>query len=422
MARDPGTLYKSPTPVALVAVAEAPPLEAAGAAVRARPAPVLEVVPMSSADITEDDVRAVVAVLRSGRLSLGPAQERFERLVAEYVGADHAVAVSSGTAALHLLVKALGIEPGDEVLVPSFTFAASVNCILYEGATPVFVDVEPDTRNLDPADLEAKITRRTRAILAVDAFGHPAEWDEIERIARKHDLAVIDDACEALGAHYRGRRVGTFGNAATFAFYANKQITTGEGGMIVTRDAAVAKACRSLRNQGRGRMGSWLDFERLGYNYRMDEMSAALGASQMGRVDALLRRRRTAAGVYSRLLEEFDWLAPPQVADHVVVSWFVYAVRLAADVDRELLIARLAEQGIPTRAYFSPVHLQPYIRDMLAGRKLGAKWDWSPGSLPVTEELSKRMLALPFHSNLTEVDVRSVVRALARCAPGCSTR
>ena len=381
-------------------------------------APATELVPRSSADITEDDVESVVEVLRSGRLSLGPAQERFEELVAEYVGVEHAVAVSSGTAALHLLVRAVGIEPGDEVLVPSFTFAASVNCILYEGAVPVFVDVEPATYNLDPLDLEAKITRRTRAIVAVDAFGHPAEWDEIERIAKKHGLAVIDDACEALGARYRGRRIGTMGDAATFAFYANKQVTTGEGGMIVTDDAGIAEACRSWRNQGRGRMGSWLEHERLGYNYRMDEMSAALGVSQMGRVDALLKRRREAARTYSHYLKQFDWLAAPMALDHAWVSWFVYVVRLAPHVDREALIADLADQGIPSRAYFSPIHLQPYIQTMLAAGKLGAGWDWSPSSLPVTEELSKHTLALPFHSNLTEADVDLVVRALAKSAPG----
>jgi perosamine synthetase len=387
------------------------------------PAPVTaaELVPMSSADINEDDISAVVEVLRSGRLSLGPAQDRFERLVAEYVGVEHAVAVSSGTAALHLLVKALDIGPGDEVLVPSFTFAASVNCILYEGAIPVFVDIEPVTCNLDPADLEAKITPRTRAILAVDAFGHPAEWDEIERIARRHDLAVIDDACEALGSRYRGRPIGSMGDAATFAFYANKQITTGEGGMIVTGDSGIAEACRSWRNQGRSRMGSWLEHERLGYNYRMDEMSAALGASQMGRVDALLERRGAAARTYAHHLAPLDWLETPSVLEHAWVSWFVYVVRLAGHVDRETLIERLAAQGIPTRAYFSPVHLQPYVQGLLAAGYFGKQWDWSPGSLPVTEEVSKRTLALPFHTNIPEADIHLVARELARNAPtACS--
>ena len=376
-----------------------------------------ELVPMSSADITEDDVSAVAEVLRSGRLSLGPAQDRFERLVAEYVGVEHAVAVSSGTAALHLLVKALGIGPGQEVLVPSFTFAASVNCILYEGAIPVFVDIDPVTYNLDPADLEAKITLRTRAIVAVDAFGHPAEWDEIDRIARQHNLAVIDDSCEALGSRYRGRPIGSMGDASAFAFYANKQITTGEGGMIVTADGNIAEACRSWRNQGRSKMGSWLEHERLGYNYRMDEMSAALGVSQMRRIDTLLERRRAVARTYSDYLAPLDWLQTPSALEHAWVSWFVYVVRLAPNVDREALIERLAERGVPTRAYFSPIHLQPYIRDLLAAGYLGKHWDWSPGSLPVTEEVSKHTLALPFFSNLAEADVRLVAEELAKNAP-----
>jgi perosamine synthetase len=399
-----------------MAPAKAPAREPATPPAKA-PARTPELVPMSSADIADEDIHAVVKVLRSGRLSLGPAQEKFENLVAEYVGAEHAVAVSSGTAALHLLVKSLGLGPGDEVLVPSFTFAASVNCILYEGATPVFVDIDPVTYNLEPADLEAKITSRTRAIVVVDAFGHPAEWDEIERIARKHGLAIIDDACEALGSRYRGRRIGSLGDAATFAFYANKQITTGEGGMLVTSDTAIADACRSWRNQGRGMMGSWLEYERLGYNYRMDEMSAALGCSQMGRIDSLLERRRAAADAYTFHLSRFDWLETPVVLGHTRVSWFVYVIRLAPRVDREALVESLAEQGIPTRAYFSPVHLQGYVQELAADGYFGARWDWSPGSLPVTEELSERTLALPFHSNLTEADVHLVVRALARSAP-----
>ena len=212
------------------------------------------------------------------------------------------------------------------------------------------------------------------------------------------------------------------GDAATFAFYANKQITTGEGGMIVTRDARLAEACRSWRNQGRGRMGSWLEHERLGYNYRLNEMSAALGVSQMGRVDTLLERRATAARTYSDYLAPFEWLKTPVVLEHASVSWFVYVVRLAQNVDRDALIERLAERGIPTRAYFSPIHLQPYIRDLLASGRLGTGWDWSPGSLPVTEKLSERTLALPFHSNLTEADVRLVARALAASAPASYPR
>ena len=377
-----------------------------------------ERVPMSAPDINDDDIGAVVEVLRSGRLSLGPMQEQFEKLVADYTRVKRAVAVSSGTAALHLLVRAMGIGPGHEVLVPSFTFAASVNCILYEGATPVFVDIEPDTYNLDPRDLESKITPRTRAIVVVDAFGHPADWDEIERIAREHDLRVIDDSCEALGARYKGRPIGSLGDAATFAFYANKQITTGEGGMIVTDDDRVAELCQSWRNQGRGTMGSWLEHERLGYNYRMDEMSAALGASQMKRLDTILRKRAEVARHYADHLASFNWLGLPKVREDVRTSWFVFVVTLERSIDRSVLVERLAAEGIPARAYFPPIHLQPYFQERANTGSFTAGWRWGRGSLPVTEDISTRTLALPFHTNLTEVEVGLVARALSAAAGG----
>ena len=364
-------------------------------------------VPMSAPDISEEDVQAVAEVVRSGRLALGPKTEEFERLVAEYVGVKHAVAVSSGTAALHLIVKALGIGPEDEVLVPSFTFVASVNVILYEGATPVFVDIEPDTYNLDPEDLERRITPRTKAIMVVDVFGHPAEWDEISRIAEKYGLKVIDDSCEALGAEYKGKKLGQFGDVAAFAFYPNKQMTTGEGGMIVTNDDHVAKLCRSLRNQGRGEMGSWLEHERLGYNYRMTEMSAALGVSQFRRVEELLAKRERVARMYTERLSELEWIRTPVVRPYVRMSWFVYVVTLAEGMHRDPVMKALAEEGIPTRGYFSPVHLQPYIR-----KRLGIK----EGMLPVTESVARRTIALPFHGNMTEAEVDMVVEALKRCA------
>ena len=364
-------------------------------------------VPMSAPDISEEDVQAVAEVVRSGRLALGPKTEEFERLVAEYVGVKHAVAVSSGTAALHLIVKALGIGPGDEVLVPSFTFVASVNVILYEGAKPVFVDIEPDTYNLDPEDLERRITPRTKAIMVVDVFGHPAEWDEISRIAEKYGLKVIDDSCEALGAEYKGKKLGQFGDAAAFAFYPNKQMTTGEGGMIVTNEDHVAKLCHSLRNQGRGEMGSWLEHERLGYNYRMTEMSAALGVSQFRRIEELLAKRERVARMYTERLSELEWIRTPVVRPYVRMSWFVYVVTLAEGMHRDPVMKALAEEGIPTRGYFSPVHLQPYVR-----RRLGTK----EGMLPVTESVARRTIALPFHGNMTEAEVDMVVEALKRCA------
>lgn len=360
---------------------------------------------LAQPEIDESDIEAVVEVLRSGRLALGPKAEEFERMVAEYVGVKHAVAVSSGTAALHLIVRALGIAPGDQVLVPSFTFAASVNAFLYEGAVPVFVDIEPDTYNIDPGDLKRKINPRTKAIMVVDVFGHPAEWDAILEIAEKHGLKVIDDSCEAIGAEYKGKKVGQFGDAAAFAFYPNKQITTGEGGVIVTDEDEIARLCRSMRNQGRGEMGSWLHHERLGYNYRMDEMSAALGVSQLKRIEKFLTKREQVARWYTERLEGLDWVRPPVVKPHVRMSWFVYVVTLAEGVDRDGVMRALEEQGVPCRAYFSPIHLQPYVREMLGTRE---------GELPVTESVARRTIALPFHNNLSQDDVEYVVEALKR--------
>ncbi|MEM3484813.1 MAG: DegT/DnrJ/EryC1/StrS family aminotransferase [Candidatus Methanomethyliaceae archaeon] len=363
-----------------------------------------EKIPMSAPDITDEDVQAVAEVVRSGRLALGPKTEEFERLIADYVGVKYAVSVSSGTAALHLIVRALGIGPGDEVLVPSFTFVASANAILYERARPVFVDIEPDTYNLDPEDLQRKITPRTKAIMVVDVFGHPAEWDEILRIAEKHNLKVIDDSCEALGAEYRGRKLGQFGDAAAFAFYPNKQITTGEGGVIVTADLEIAKLCRSMRNQGRGEMGAWLEHERLGYNYRMTEMSAALGISQLRRIEELLAKRERVAQMYTTHLSRLDFVRPPVVRPYVRMSWFVYVITLKEELNRNPVMAAMAKEGIPTRGYFEPVHLQPYIRAALGTKE---------GMLPITESVAKRTIALPFHGNMSEDEVDQVLEALA---------
>ena len=365
----------------------------------------MNAVPMSSAEITDRDIQAVVAVLRSGRLALGPQTRAFEAALADFVGTQHAIAVNSGTSGLHLIVRALGLGPGDEVLVPSFTFAASVNAILFEGATPVFVDIEPETYNLDPADLARKVTPRTKAIMAVDIFGHPAEWDAILEVAAHHGLHVIDDSCEALGAAYKGRKLGTFGDAATFAFYPNKQITTGEGGMIVTDDDEIAGLCRSMRNQGRDAMGAWLEHVRLGYNYRMTEMSAALGVTQLPRLPSFMAKRARVAALYTERLASVDWARPPVVREHVTMSWFVYVVTLAEGLQRDAVIAGLAARGIPARGYFAPIHTQPYIREMFG--------DLS-GTLPVTENIARRTLALPFHNDLSEGEIDRVVTALER--------
>lgn len=360
---------------------------------------------MSAPDINETDVEAVAEVLRSGRLALGPKAEELEHRIAEYAGVPHAVAVSSGTAALHLILKGLGCGPGDEVLVPSFTFAASVNAILYVGASPVFADIEPEQYTLDPEDTARRVTGRTRAIMAVDVFGHPVEWDALSATAERHGLTLIDDSCEALGAEYRGRRIGGFGAAAAFAFYPNKQMTTGEGGVIVTRDGRLAGLARSLRNQGRVEGSAWLEHLLLGYNYRMDELSAALGVSQLKRIEDFLVRRERVAARYSALLRGFDWLDTPVVRPHVRMSWFVYVARLAEGVDRDRVVLAMEAQGVPARAYFPPMHLQPYVRE-----RLGT----GPGMLPVTEALACRTLALPFHNHLSEAEIERVVECLER--------
>ncbi len=347
---------------------------------------------MSAPDIDDQDIAAVVEVLRSGRLSLGPKIEAFEAAISQYIGVRHAVAVSSGTAALHLIVKALGLGPGDEVLVPSFTFAASVNVLLYENVIPVFCDIEDFTYSVDPSRLEERITSRTKAILAVDVFGHPAEWESISSIAASHNLRVIDDSCEALGAEY-----------AAFAFYANKQITTGEGGVLVTNDSDIARIARSLRNQGRGEMGSWLEHERLGFNYRMDEMSAALGLSQLRRIETFLAKRQHVADLYSRRLSGVPGVRTPLVSPRVRMSWFVYVIALDQELDRDAVVEALKKRDIPLRCYFSPIHLQGYII---------SRNDCRIEELPVTESIARSTLALPFHNRLTATEVDEVVEAL----------
>jgi perosamine synthetase len=362
-------------------------------------------IPMSCPEISREDVRAVAEVVRSGRLAWGPKSEEFERLVAEYCQVRHGVAVSSGTAGLHLSLLALGLEPGDEVLVPSFTFAATVNVIALVGATPVFVDIEPDTLNVSPEDLQRKVTERTRAIMAVDVFGHPADWRAILDIARRARVGVIDDCCEAIGATYDGRRLGGFGTSSVFGFYPNKQMTTGEGGMIVTDDDEVADFCRSMRNQGRGKSGSGFDHIRAGVNYRLDEMSAALGVSQFRRLESFLAKRELLAALYDQKVSTIAGLRPLVSRPEVRKSWFVYVVILDRGRDRDSIMMKMAHRGVATRAYFDPVHLHPYLQ---AG----------PGSirgrLPVTEDLARRTLALPFHNNLSERQVDIVVDALSQ--------
>ena len=364
-------------------------------------------VSLSGVDIGPAERRAVLAVLDSKRLALGPRVTAFERAVADYVGVRHAVAVSSGTAGLHLVVRALGLGAGDEVITTPFSFVASANCLLYERAKPVFVDIEPATFGLDPALVERRITRRTKAILAVDVFGHPADWPGLERIARRHKLALIEDSCAALGAAVGDRRCGAFGRAAVFAFYPNKQITTGEGGMVTTNDRRIADACRSMANQGRRISGgAWLEHVQLGFNYRLDELSAALGLAQMTRIDGILARRRAVAATYGRLLFGLTGVRAPAVAPWATSSPFVYVVRLADEFtrrDRDRVLTSLRSQGIEASDYFRPIHMQPFYR-----REFG----YGPGDFPVAEAVGERTIALPFHSRLKPAQAARAVAAL----------
>jgi len=362
-------------------------------------------IPLSSPYVDERDEELVLEVLRSGRLSLGPAIDRFEELFAEKVGAPYAAAVSSGTSGLHLLSVIAGLGAGDEAITSPYSFVASANCFIYEGATPVFADVDEQTLNLDPAAVEAAITERTKAIVAVDIFGYPCELDPLRELAGKHGLALIQDACEALGAEYRGATVGSHGVDAVFAFYPNKQMTTGEGGMVTTHDQETWRQLVSLRNQGRADGGGWLDHARLGFNYRIDDIRAALGIGQLEKLDTILSLRQRAAARYAELLAGVDGVEVPLAddADHLR-SWFVYVVTLDREVDRERVIAELAEQGIATSRYLPSIHLQAYMRE---------RYGFREGLCPVSEDLSRRTLALPFFTAIDAGDQERVAEALA---------
>ncbi len=358
---------------------------------------------LSAPWIDERDEELVLEVLRSGWLSLGPTGARFEELLADFVGAPHCAAVSSGTAGLHLCVRVAGVGPGDEVITSPYSFAASANCAIYEGATPVFADVDPQTFNLDPAAVEAAITERTKAVVAVDIFGYPCELDELRAICERHGLALIEDACEALGAEYKGARLGSHGHPAVFAFYPNKQMTTGEGGAITTGSDAEHELFVSLRNQGRLETSSWLQHGRLGYNYRLDDLSAALGVGQLEKLDRILAARGEVAARYGELLAGVE-VEPPLAddADHVR-SWFVYVVKLPAGADRDGIAHELGRRGIATAPYLPSIHLQPYMRE---------RYGFSEGMLPVSEDCSARTLALPFHARLPREDQERVVDEL----------
>jgi perosamine synthetase len=364
---------------------------------------------MARPDIGDREVELVTEVLRSDVLALGPFAPRFESALAAIADRRHGVSCSSGTAGLHLGVRALEIGEGDEVITTPFSFVASANCLLYERAVPRFVDIEEDSLGLDPDRVESAASPRTRAVLPVHVFGRPCRIEPITSTARSRGWAIIEDACEGLGSSVEGRPLGSFGDVSVFAFYPNKQITTGEGGMVLTDDDALADAMRSLRNQGRDSDGTWLRHVRLGYNYRLDEMSAAVGVAQLERLSELRAGRARVAAAYERALAGADWVSLPRPGAGESVDWFVYVVRLDPQVDRDMVIRQLAERGVPTRPYFSPIHLQPFYREAFGYR---------PGDFPVTERVAASTLALPFSSGLSDDDVIYVADMLTDVAVG----
>lgn len=363
---------------------------------------------LSRPDVTDKEIEAVCAVLRSPNLSLGPKVAEFEGDFARYIGRKRAVAVNSGTSGLFLCISALGIGPGDEVITTPFTFIASATTIMMTGAKPVFADIAPETLNIDPAKIKSAITKKTKAIMPVEVFGSPADFDKICRIAKKDNLTILEDSCEALGSELNGKKAGTFGKMSVFAFYPNKQITTGEGGMILTDDDALADMCMSLRNQGRGKSGAWLSHERLGYNYRLSDINCALGIVQLSRIDEIKAKRRQVAKWYQEMLADDARLLIPVEQEGCDVSWFVFVIRLAEDFDRrkrDAVLKQMTEKGIQVSNYFSPVHLQPFIAE---------KFGYKQGDFPITESVSERTIALPFYNNLTKDDIAAVCKTLKK--------
>ena len=375
----------------------------------------LNPIPLAKPDIREEDIAVVTETLRNPQLSLGDRLTTFEREMATYVGTEHAVAVSSGTAALHLCVRALNLGAGDEVITTPFSFIASSNCLLYEDATPCFVDIDPESLCIDPNKVEAAITPKTKAILAVDIFGRTADWEALEAIASKYNLTLIEDSCEALGTRTNGRRAGSFGDCGTLAFYPNKQLTTGEGGMITTNDACIADAARSMRNQGRVAGVQTPLHDTLGYNYRISEINCALGASQLKRLDKGLRKRQQIIETYNHYLTSVsDLLDLPEKPEHSDVHWFAYAPLIKPELTshRSGILESLRQQNIECTHYFHPIHLQPLYRE---------RFGYSEGDYPLAEAAGNRTIVLPLHLSLTEEDIAYVCSTLVTAIHQCAS-
>lgn len=362
-------------------------------------------IPLAKPSLSEREAALVLDTLRSARLALGPRLPEFENALAQRLGVSHLSAVSSGTAGLHLAVRAAGVEAGDEVITTPFSFVASANCVLYEHATPVFCDIDPRTLNIEPAAAGAAVSTRTTGLLPVHIFGYPADMPGFERLAAERGLWIVEDSCEALGAtHSDGLQVGARGNLAVFGFYPNKQLTTGEGGAVVCPDEATKQRIDSERNQGRAPDMGWLDHDRLGFNYRLDDLSCALGIAQLERLDELLAERARVAALYTEALSGVDELVLPcsdEGGDRR--SWFVYVVQLPPGVDRDVAVVAMRARGVDTKPYLPAIHLMSFYRERFGHRE---------GEFPVCEEVARRSLALPFFPELSEGEVEQVVEAL----------
>ncbi len=358
--------------------------------------------------IDKEDIDGVVKVLKSGWLSLGPKYKEFEQKFKKYVGMKYACSVSSGTAALHLGIRAIGLKSGDEVITSPFSFVASSNCLLYENVKPVFVDIEEETFNMNPLLIEQVITKKTKAILPVHIFGQSAQMDKIVKISQKYRLKILEDSCESLGATYKGKMVGTTGDIGTYAFYPNKQMTTGEGGMVVTNSKEVYELCDSLRNQGRGKSKEWLEHIRLGYNYRMDEMSASLGVTQLKKLDWMIEQKRKIASWYNKALKNIPEVEIPQVGPNRTHSYFVYVIRIK-NGKRNKLMNTLSKIGIQTKPYLPVIHLQPFMKKLFRFKK---------GDFPIAEYVSSETLALPFYIGLTIKNIHYISDSIRKSLNG----
>lgn len=360
-------------------------------------------IPLAKPDITQKEIDYVVEVMQSGVLSIGPKIEQFEKMIADLATTKYAIAVNSGTSALHLIVRALGIGEGDEVITTPFSFISSSNCILFERATPVFVDIDDKTLNMDIDQIEAKITARTKAIIAVDAFGQPIDMVRLRQLADKYHLYLIEDSAEALGSSFKGHMAGSLSDAAVYAFYPNKQVTTAEGGVILTNNDRLAELCNSMRSQGRAVTGLWLHHERLGYNYRFSEINAALGIAQMERLQEIMKKRTAVADYYNLKLKDIPWIRLPYVADEVTfMSWFVYVIRVDQSIRNDLM-DYLMDNGVGCKPYFTPIHTQPYYIE---------RFGFKQGDYPITDQAGEECLAIPFYTTMTTEEIDYVVECI----------